>query len=123
MGVLLLHIVVALLWAWIAQWPWGMYLFEAVIAIGVAHLVSPVWFHFVGPRPFHRAFLCGPLVLAGIDAAFLLYAWTNDLWSDLTVVFVPVLAACGAIALLYALLVMSLLDGWRTRREKRAKER
>src|SRR5262245_43700947 len=111
------HVVVALVWAWIAQWPWGAWLFHALAGIGVAHAIAPFWFHFSGPRLFHRAFLFGPLMLAGIDAAFLLYAWRGQLWSDLTIVFVPILAAVAGIALGYSLLVMSLLNGWRERRE------
>lgn len=121
MRIVLFHAIIAVAWAWIAQWPWGGYVFQMFAAIGVAHAVSPFWFHFSGVRPFHRAFLFGPLALAGIDAVFLLYAWRAQLWSDLTVVFVPILGAVAAIALLYSLLVMSLLDGWRTRREAKKK--
>jgi hypothetical protein len=117
MRIVLFHALIAVAWAWIAQWPWGGYLFHTFAAIGVFHALAPFWFHFSGVRPFHRAFLFGPLALAAIDAMFLLYAWRGQIWSDLTYVFVPILGAIAAVALLYALLVMSLLDGWRTRRE------
>jgi hypothetical protein len=122
MAVFAFHAIVAIVWAWIAQWPWGMYLFHGLAGLGVAHLIAPWWFHFLGGRPLHRAFLFGPLALATIDAAFLVYAWRSNLWSDLTVVFVPILGALAAIALLYSLLVMSLLDGRRERREAKKKQ-
>jgi hypothetical protein len=121
--VLLFHVIAAIAWGVVVQWPWGRFLFHALVVIGVMHLLAPWWFHLSRVTPFHRAFLYGPLALAAIDAGFLLYAWRGDLWSDLTVVFVPVLAGIAALALLYALLVMSLLDRWRTRRaEKKQKK-
>jgi hypothetical protein len=119
--VLLLHVIAAIAWGIVVQWPWGRFLFHAFIALGAIHLLAPWWFHLSRVTPFHRAFLVGPLALAAIDAGFLFYAWRSDIWSDLTVVFVPVLAGVAALALLYGLLVMSLLDRWRTRRAEKKK--
>jgi hypothetical protein len=120
--VLLLHLLAAFAWGLIVQWPFGPWLFHAFAALAILHVLSPFWFHLTRIRPMHRAFLFGPFALAVLDGAFLVYAWRDELWRDLTVVFVPVLGGIAIVALLYALLVMSLLDRWRTRREaKRAK--
>jgi hypothetical protein len=112
-----LHILTAIAWAVIAQWPWGPYVLHALATLGVIHVAAPFWCHFAFARPFHRAFLFGPISLAAIDAGFVLYAWSTDLWSDLTIIAVIVLAAASALALLYSLLVMTLLDYARTKRQ------
>ena len=119
---LALHLLVAIAWAVIVQWPWGLYVFHAVAALGILHVLSPWWCHFAFARPFHRAFLVGPLALFVLDAGFVLYAWTNDLWSELTVIAVAILGAGAIVSLLYSLLVMTLLDRFRTKRDaKKAK--
>lgn len=116
---LALHILAAVTWAVIVQWPWGTYVVHAVAALGIIHVIAPWWCHFAFARPFHRAFLFGPLAFLVIDAAFLLYAWTRELWSDLTIIVVAVIGAGAIVGLFYSLLVMTLLDRWRTSREKR----
>src|SRR5688572_13589017 len=99
--VLVLHVLAAIAWGIVVQWPWGRFLFHVFIALGAIHLIAPWWFHLSrGDTPFHRAFLFGPLALAMIDTGFLFYAWRGDIWSDLTIVFVPVLAGVAALALL-----------------------
>ena len=47
----------------------------------------------------------------------MLYAWTNDLWSELTVIAVAILGAGAIVSLLYSLLVMTLLDRFRAKRD------
>lgn len=116
---LVYHLIVAIAWAVVAQWPWGVSVIYAVGAQVVLHLLAPFWFHLANVRPFHRAFLYGPLVIALIDGAFLYYAWRNELWWDLTVVFVPLLGAGAVVTLLYGMLVMGMLAKWRANREAR----
>lgn len=115
---LALHLLAAITWGVVVQWPWGSYVFHAIAALAILHLLAPWWFHFAFARPFHRAFLFGPLALLAIDAGFVFYAWTRELWSDLTIVVVAVLGAGAVLGLLYSLLVMTLLDRWRARRDR-----
>jgi hypothetical protein len=119
--VLALHILAAIAWSVLVQWPWGVWVFHALLALGVIHLIAPFWFHLARPQkqPFHRAFLFGPLVLAVLDGAFLLYAWRGEIWADLTVVIVPILSAASFALMLYGMLIMLLLDRWRTSRNER----
>lgn len=119
--ILALHVLAAIAWTVVAQWPWGVSLLYAAGAQIVIHLLAPFWFHVSNVRPFHRAFLYGPIVLALIDGVFLYYAWSRDLWWDLTVVFVPLLGAGAVIALLYNMLVMGMLAKWRASREEAKK--
>ena len=116
---LVLHLIAAITWGVIVQWPWGTWVFHAVGALAVIHIVAPLWFHFAFARPFHRAFLFGPLALVAIDGGFVVYAWTRELWSDLTIIVVAVLGAGTVISLLYSLLVMTLLDRFRARRDRK----
>lgn len=118
---LALHILVAISWSILVQWPWGVWVFHALAAIGVFHLLAPFWFHAARPaaQPFHRAFLFGPFALAAIDAAFLFYAWRGGIWADLTFVIIVVLSAGAFALMLYGLLIMVLLDRWRASRENR----
>jgi hypothetical protein len=114
---LALHLLLAFTWGVIVQWPWGPYVFHAAAALGIIHLIAPWWSHFAFARPFHRAFLFGPMAFLVMDAGFVAYAWTRDLWSDLTIIAVGILAAGAIVGLLYSLLVMTLLDRFRARRE------
>ncbi len=115
---LALHLIAAITWGVLVQWPWGTWVFHALGALAVIHIVAPFWFHFVFARPFHRAFLFGPLVLAALDAGFVLYCWRGELWADLTMIVVAILGAGTIVGLLYSLLVMTLLDRWRSRRDR-----
>lgn len=115
---LALHVLVAITWGVIVQWPWGVYVFHAVTALAVIHVLGPWWFHFAFARPLHRAFLFGPLAFLAMDAGFLFYAWSRSLWSDLTIIVVAILGVGAVISLFYSLLVMTLLDRWRARRER-----
>ena len=116
---LVLHLIAAITWGVIVQWPWGTWVFHALGALAVIHIVGPFWFHFAFSRPFHRAFLFGPLALAALDAGFLVYAWRGGLWADLTGIVVAVLAAAAIVSVLYSLLVMTLLDRLRARRDRK----
>lgn len=118
---LALHILVAIAWGVIVQWPWGIYVFHAVAALGILHVLAPWWCHFVFARPLHRAFLFGPLALLLLDAGFCVYAYATDLWSEVTIIAVAVLGAGSILGLLYSLLVMTLLDRFRARREAKKK--
>jgi uncharacterized membrane protein len=116
---LTLQIASAIGWAVLAQWPWSPWAFHVLLAQAVLHVVAPFWFHsIVRIRPVHLACLVGPIALAVIDAAFLVFAWKADLWRDLTTVFVPLLGGAGIIALSYATSVMIVLDRRRARRER-----
>lgn len=116
---LTLQLVSAIAWAVLAQWPFSPWALHVLLFQAVLHLASPFWFHVVvGVRPVHRACLLGPVALAAIDAGFLVFAWREDLWWELTAVFVPLLAVAALIALNYALIVMVLLDRRRARRER-----
>jgi len=108
--VLTLQLASAIAWGVLAQWPWS-WMFRVLLVQAALHLVAPLWFHaVVRIRPVHRACVAGPVVLAGVDAAFLVFAWRADLWRDLTTIFVPVLAGAAVLALNYALIVMIVLD-------------
>jgi hypothetical protein len=116
--VLTLQIVSAIAWGVLAQWPYR-WIFHVLVVQAVLHLVAPFWFLIVVRiRPLHRACLLGPVALALVDAAFLVFAWRDDLWRDLTSVFVPVLAVTAILALNYALIVMIVLDRRRPRRPR-----
>lgn len=116
--VLTLQIASAIAWGVLAQWPYRS-IFHVLVVQAVLHLLAPLWFHFVVCiRPLHRACLLGPVALAIVDAAFLVFAWRDDLWRDLTTVFVPVLALTAVVALNYALIVMVVLDRRRRRRQR-----
>lgn len=117
--VLTLQLVSAIAWAVMAQWPFSSWALYVLLVQAVLHIVAPFWFHaVVRIRPVHRACLLGPVALAVIDAAFLVFAWREDLWWDLTAIFVPLLAVAALIALNYALIVMVMLDRRRARRER-----
>jgi hypothetical protein len=122
MFVLALHFITALLWGVIVQWPFGGFALQALIGLAIVHLLAPFWFHLSNVRPFHRVFLYGPIVLAVIDAGFLYYALREEIWRDLTVVFVPILAAASVLALLWSLLIMGLLFRWRDNRETKKRD-
>lgn len=114
--VLTLQIAAAIAWGVLAQWPYR-WIFHVLVVQAVLHLLAPFWFLIVVRiRPLHRACLLGPVALAIVDAAFLVFAWRDDLWFDLTGVFVAVLAVTAVLALNYALIVMIVLDRrWRRR--------
>lgn len=115
-----LHLAAAIAWGVIAQWPWGGSLLPALAVLAVLHLAGPFWARLIARiDPMHRAFLLGPMGLFAIDLGALAFAWHTDLWSDLTVVFVPILIGAGFLTLLYAAVVMSLLG----RGDKRASRR
>ncbi len=104
------HVVNALAWACVLQWPWGGTLFPALTVLAVLHLAQPLWSSWVDKeRPLHRAFAAGPLLMFATDTAFLVAAWKRDCWGDLTVAFVPVLVVVALIALLYSAAVMTFL--------------
>ena len=115
---LILHLLAAFTWGVIIQWPWGAWVFHAIGALAIIHLLSPFWFHVGTKPPLHRAFLFGPLALAFLDALFLFVAWRDYLWGDITFIVVAVIGSAAALALIYSLLVMTILDRWRTNREK-----
>lgn len=121
--VLTLQIAAAIAWGVLAQWPWR-FIFHVLVVQAVLHLLAPLWFlAVVRIRPLHRACLLGPVTLAIVDAAFLVFAWRDDLWRDLTSVFVPVLAVTAILALNYALIVMIVLDRRRPRRPRSSSTR
>jgi hypothetical protein len=97
-------VVIAIAWGCLLQWPWGQTLVPALIALGVAHLLYPL---IATSRSM-------PLVVAAVDAVFLVVAWRSDTWGDLTPVFVPVLAGIALVALLYASTVVLVLHWRRT---------
>ena len=120
---LILHLLAAFAWGVIVQFPWDGWAFYALGALVIIHLLAPFWFHVSSQPPLHRAFLFGPFMLAGIDAIFLGWALRDALWGDITFIIVTILAAGGALLLLYSLLVMTLLDRWRANRERRRADR
>jgi hypothetical protein len=99
-------IATAVAWALLVQAPWSQVLGPAMIALGVIHLVYP----------FLAASRTTPLLVAAIDAGFLYYAFVSETWGELTIVFVPILAVAGVVALCYAAAVVILLHRRAARR-------
>jgi hypothetical protein len=97
----------AVAWGLLLQWPWEQLLGPAMIALGAIHLVYP----FIAPSRVV------PLLVAALDAAALYAAWIRDAWDDMTIIFVPMLAAASILALAYAASVVMLLHGRAARRE------
>lgn len=117
--VLTLQLASAIAWGVLAQWPWSGWAFHVLLVQALLHALAPFWFHgVVGIRPVHRACLLGPIALAAIDAAFLVFAWRHELWHELTTVFVPLLAVVAVVAVNYAVIVMIVLDRRRARRNR-----